>query len=92
LRILAKRINSNRVTKEFQMKFSTLTLLALATTAIALTGCATTATSAGYKDNIDYAKTSAIENAAQRYGVKVYWLNYPQKRQTTTSAATPAGS
>jgi hypothetical protein len=72
------------------MKLSSLALAGLAAIVVQLSGCATSATTA-YIDNTDYAKAAAIDRAAQRYGVKVYWLNYPQKRQMTTSAA-PSGS
>ncbi len=74
------------------MKFSSFSLLAALTLTTALAACATPDSLVGTSNEYDYAKAAAIDRAAQRYGVKVYWLNYPQKRQTTTSSEAPAGS
>lgn len=70
------------------MKLSSLSLLVLLAIPTSLVGCATSGTGS----EVDYAKAAAIDRAAQRYGVKVYWLNYPQKRLTTPSDAAPASS
>lgn len=73
------------------MKLSSLACLSLPALAFTLVGCATAPSMVGSSNEIDYAKVGAIERAAQRNGVNVYWLNYPLKRQTITSA-TPSGS
>lgn len=70
------------------MKLSSLSLLVFLAVPTTLVGCAT----AGPGSEVDYAKAAAIDRAAQRYGVKVYWLNYPQKRIEPSSAAVPASS
>jgi hypothetical protein len=74
------------------MKHTSFGLLATLTLTTALAACATPDSLVGTSNEYDYAKAAAIDRAAQRYGVKVYWINYPQKRQTISSAAVPAGS
>lgn len=47
-----------------------------------LGGCATAPTPmAAIDDGIDHTKVQAVERAATRYGVKVYWVNMPQQRK-----------
>jgi predicted small secreted protein len=74
--------------KECSMKLSSLSLLVLLAIPTSLVGCATS----GAGSEVDYAKAAAIDRAAQKFGVKVYWVNYPQKRLAPTTAAVPASS
>lgn len=39
------------------------------------------------ESDIDLAKMSAVERAAQKTGVKVYWITAPRKTTTTKEAA-----
>ncbi len=36
------------------------------------------------QDTVDRQYMATIENAAQRYGTQVVWVNLPQKRPTAT--------
>lgn len=53
-----------------------LLLLALCTS-LGLAGCATGSAPVG--DDIDRDKVAAVERAAQRNGVRVYWMHMPRK-------------
>jgi hypothetical protein len=70
------------------MKLSSLSLWVLLAIPTTLVGCA----SIGAGSEVDYAKAAAIDRAAQKFGVKVYWVNYPQKRVAPASAAVPTSS
>lgn len=54
-----------------------------------LTGCGTTQTaptaqnSDRYEAWVDKEKVAAIESAARSHSVKVYWMQYPTKKDTT---------
>jgi hypothetical protein len=67
--------NSMRLLRHFM-------LLGLST--IMLLGCAGMGLSSS---ELDQQKVYAIERAAQAQGVKVYWLNYPQKKAAVASPA-----
>lgn len=41
-------------------------------------GCAAIEATPVASNDIDQAKVTAIETAARRHGVQVYWLNYPR--------------
>jgi hypothetical protein len=57
-------------------------LLLLSACVTALVGCAAapTATVASSDDATDTARVAAIERAAMAQGVKVIWVNKPQRR------------
>jgi hypothetical protein len=57
-------------------------LLLLCAGVAGLVGCASapSAWSAGADDNVDNAQVAAIERAAMAQGVKVIWVNKPQRR------------
>lgn len=62
-----------------------LSVLAAALLGIGLAGCASTSSAVATEP--DMAKVAAIERVAAATGVRVYWLNYPQKK-----VASPSGS
>ena len=56
-----------------------------------LSGCSTQAIeNAKFNSaDIDLARVNAVNNVAQRFGVQVEWINYPQK---PTGSTAPGGS
>ena len=51
-----------------------------------LGGCATNAAPDATVEVVDTQKVQAIERAAQKYNVKVIWLNQPTKRVLVNTA------
>jgi starvation-inducible outer membrane lipoprotein len=51
----------------------------LAATVLVLSGCSSLPDSIGANPDVDQAKVSAVENAAQRSGTRVIWVNMPRK-------------
>ena len=65
-------------------------LLAAASAAVLMTGCASTPKTAdgiAYDDGVDYRRVAAIDHIARVRGVTVKWINYPQKRSTAVGVA-----
>ena len=57
-----------------------IALVALSTSVLA--GCSTLPEQTGsWRSNLDTAKMQAIEQAATEAGVRVYWINPPQKKE-----------
>lgn len=56
-------------------------LLLLCAGVASLVGCASAPTvTMADRDNVDTAQVAAIERAAMAHGVKVIWVNKPQRR------------
>lgn len=69
------------------MKFRTATLLGIASTSLAIVGCAIPPMSMGGADSVvDEAKIAGIDRAAKRLGVTVVWINLPRKTVTVTGS------
>jgi outer membrane lipoprotein SlyB len=47
---------------------------------LALEGCASVNPTQTSAFEVDKAQVAAVEGAARKMGVQVYWLNYPQKK------------
>jgi hypothetical protein len=78
-------------TKENVMGMLRLAAFCVASSAIivSITGCAGMSQTTSV---VDQQKVNAIERAAQTQGVKVYWMNYPNKRANTAAAPSQQGS
>jgi outer membrane lipoprotein SlyB len=56
---------------------------------LGLGGCATGNWFSSTGTENDYAKVAAIEHVATHQGVRVIWINYPQKKVSTSPAQIP---
>jgi predicted RNA methylase len=44
------------------------------------TGCASPGPDRSASNEVDSAQVNAVERAARKSGVQVYWVNYPRKK------------
>jgi hypothetical protein len=72
MRTLAGNHRENTM-ERFLIVLSSMSLLALA-------GCAILSPTQTSTYDVDKAQVAAVEAAARRSGVQVYWLNYPQRK------------
>jgi len=55
-------------------------LILISAASLLAAGCSSLPSAPAADNGIDKEKVAAIEGAARRFGVQVYWVNYPQKR------------